>query len=200
MTAFSIDLFSAKLLEEGYVTTLEAKYLGWSKQTLHDYSKLGLLKRVQHGVYTLPYFNINPLLLIQLRSNDIVFSHDTAAFHFKLTETKPKRVFITLPSNKTVPRTIKKQVVCHYVKPELHEIGVTSIRISANRCYINIHNRERTVCDFLRDCPDKKIILSIIKNYGIYMNWKIDRLTDIAKQMRLENKLDEYLDEYKEYF
>ena len=197
MTAYLDDLLHTRLKAEGFITTRNATPLGWSRQTLHYYAQHGLLKRLQHGVYALPNINIDPLLLIQLRSHYIVFSHYTAAFKFNLIKIEPKKIYITLPSNQIIPRTIKGQVICHYVKPELHEIGLTSIKMyNSPTSYINIHSRERIVCDFLHDCPEKKTVLSIIKGYGDYANWEMDGITDMAKQMGIENKLEEY----KEYF
>ena len=71
MTAYLDDLLRKKIVAERFITTQEAKYYGWSKQTLQYYTQHGLLKRLQHGVYSLPNYYINPLLLIQLRSHDI---------------------------------------------------------------------------------------------------------------------------------
>ena len=199
MTAYLDDLLRKKIVAERFITTQEAKHYGWSKQTLQYYTQHGLLKRLQHGVYSLPKYNIDPLLLIQLRSHDIIFSHDAAAYIFKLIKTAPKKIYITLPSNKTVPRTIKEQVICHYVKTELHKIGIDSIKIYGNSpmSYINIYSRERTICDFLRDCPDKKKVLSIIKAYGEYANWEMYGITEIAKEIGIENKLEEYKEHFK---
>ena len=71
------------------ITTSQVLSLGYSKQLLTNYVKEGLLERCRHGVYTLPNAVHDDMYTLMLRSEKIVFSHDTALFLNGLSERTP---------------------------------------------------------------------------------------------------------------
>ena len=177
------------------ITTSQVLSLGYSKQLLTNYVKEGLLERCRHGVYTLPNAVHDDMYTMMLRSDRIVFSHDTALFLNGLSERTPFTHMVTIPSNTALPNSLKGECICFYVKPELHDIGITHKATTFGnivRCY----NVERTICDFLR-CRkrcDEETVISAIKHYAIYDKKDLNLLSVYAKQFKVAKELKKYLE------
>ena len=62
------------------ITTEQVVKLGFSRYLLSKYEKEGLLDRERQGVYILPDAVHDDMYTLMLRSNKIVFSHDSALF------------------------------------------------------------------------------------------------------------------------
>ena len=177
------------------ITTSQVLTLGYSKQLLTNYVKEGLLERCRHGVYVLPNAVHDDMYTLMLRSEKIVFSHDTALFLNELSERTPFMHTVTIPSNTTLPNSLKGECLCFYVKPEQHGIGViekTTTFGNIVRCY----NAERTICDFLR-CRrrcDEETVISAIKNYARCEKKDLNLLAVYAKQFKVAKELKKYLE------
>lgn len=177
------------------ITTSQVLSLGYSKQLLTNYVKEGLLERCRHGVYTLPNVVHDDMYTLMLRSDKIIFSHDTALFLNGLSERTPFKHSVTIPSNTTLPNSIKDECTCFYVKQELHDIGIIEKSTTFGntvRCY----NIERTICDFLRcrNRCDEETVISAVKNYAIYDKKDLNLLSVYAKQFRVAKELKKYLE------
>jgi len=177
------------------ITTSQVLSLGYSKQLLTNYVKEGLLERCRHGVYTLPNAVHDDMYTLMLRSEKIVFSHDTALFLNGLSERTPFVHTVTIPSNAALPNSLKGECACFYVKPELHDIGI----IEKNTTFGNIvrcYNVERTICDFIRcrNRCDEETVISAIKNYALYEKKDLNLLSVYAKQFKVAKELKKYLE------
>lgn len=177
------------------ITTSQVLSLGYSKQLLTNYVKEGLLERCRHGVYILPNAVHDDMYTLMLRSDKIVFSHDTALFLNGLSERTPFMHTVTIPSNAALPNSLKGECTCFYVKPELHDIGIIERRTTFGntvRCY----NIERTICDFLRcrNRCDEETVISAVKNYAIYDKKDLNFLSVYAKQFKVARELKKYLE------
>lgn len=177
------------------ITTSQVLSLGYSKQLLTNYVKEGLLERCRHGVYILPDAVHDDMYTLMLRSERIVFSHDTALFLNGLSERTPFTHTITIPSNAALPNSLRGECVCFYVKPELYDIGIIEKSTTFGntvRCY----NVERTVCDFLRSRSrlDEEAVVSAIKNYALYDEKNLNLLYAYAKSFKVAKELKKYLE------
>ena len=177
------------------ITTSQVRSLGYSKQLLTNYVKEGLLERCRQGIYTLPNAVHDDMYTLMLRSDKIVFSHDTALFLNGLSERTPFIHTVTIPSNAALPNSLKGECICFYVKPELHNIGIIEKSTTFGntvRCY----NIERTICDFLRcrNRCDEETVISAIKNYVIYDKKDLNLLSVYAKQFKVIKELKKYLE------
>lgn len=177
------------------ITTSQVLSLGYSKQLLTNYVKGGLLERCRHGVYTFPNEVHDDMYTLMLRSNRIVFSHESALFLNGLSERTPFIHTVTIPSNTALPNSLKGECICFYKKPELHDIGIIEKKTTFGntvRCY----NVERTICDFLR-CRsrcDEETVISAIKNYALYEKKDLNLLSVYAKQFKVAKELKKYLE------
>ena len=177
------------------ITTSQVLSLGYSKQLLTNYVKEGLLERCRHGIYVLPDAVHDDMYTLMLRSERIVFSHDTALFLNGLSERTPFLHTVTIPSNTVLPNSLKGECVCFYVKPELHDVGIIEKCTTFGntvRCY----NIERTICDFLR-CRrrcDEETVIGAIKNYARYEKKDLNLLSAYAMQFKVAKGLKKYLE------
>lgn len=110
------DLYEAIKKNNNMITTAQVLALGYSKQLLTNYVKAGLLERSRHGVYTLPDAVHDDMYTMMLRSDNIVFSHDTALFLNGLSERTPFTHTVTIRSNTSLPNSLKDECKCFYGK------------------------------------------------------------------------------------
>ena len=179
----------------GIITTQQVTDLGFTRQLLMKYIQAGLLERVRQGVYTLPDHIHDDMFTMCMRSDHIVFSHESALYLNGLSDRTPFIHTITMPSNKSVPGSIKNECTCFYVRPDLHSIGVIDKRtVFGNpvRCY----DAERTVCDFLRSRErcDEETFVSSIKNYAAFKNKNLNRLATYASAFKVEEDVRRYME------
>ncbi len=177
------------------ITTSDILSLGFSKQLLVKYVKEGLLERVRQGIYILSNNIHDDMYTLMLRSPYIIFSHSTALFLNGLSDRTPFFHTITLPSNKSIPTSIKDECVHFYIKPELHSLGVIERHNTFGnrlRCY----DPERTICDFLRtrNRCDEETVISALKNYANSNNKNLKTLNEYSKLLNVNSELKKYME------
>lgn len=177
------------------ITTARALEIGVSKSLLSKYAKLGLIERVRQGVYIIPDSIHDDMYTLMLRSEYIIFSHESALFLLGLSDRTPFEHSVTIPSNKSLPRTLKYECKCYYISPELHQIGLIEMKTTFGnivRCY----NAERCICDLLRSRNrlDEESFLSSVKNYIVFKDKDLNRLSQYARLFHVEKKIKTYLE------
>ena len=177
------------------ITTAQVVELGFSRALLSKYVKVGLLERGRHGVYILPESVHDDMYTLRLRSDKIVFSHDTALFLNGLSERTPFEHSVTIPSNSVLSDTLMEECSCYYIKPELFELGMVERKTTFGnvvRCY----DVERTICDLLRsrNRMDDETVISAIKNYASYKDKDLNRLAVYSEKLRVSKIIKQYLE------
>lgn len=177
------------------ITTSQVLQLGFSKTLLTNYVHAGLLERRGPGIYTLPGKLHDDMHALMLRSSKIIFSHDTALFLNGLAERTPFRHTVTIPSDSSLPASIKNTCTCFYIKPELHTLGMIVRKTTFGnpvRCY----NMERTICDLLRSRSrcDEETVIGAIKNYAATKDKNLNLLADYARSLKVEKSLRRYME------
>jgi len=177
------------------ITTSQVLKLGFSKTLLLKYVKAGLLEKSGHGIYTLPDSVVDDMYLLMLHSSKIIFSHDSALFLNGLSERTPFKHTVTIPSDSALPKSIKDECICFYIKPELHSLGMIEKKTTFGnvvRCY----NKERTVCDLLRNRnrSDEETVIAAIKNYAASVDRDLNVLSSYAERLRVSKELKKYME------
>ena len=162
---------------------------------INNYVKSGLLERSRQGVYILSDSVHDDMYTLMLRSERIIFSHDTALFLNGLSERTPFTHSVTIPSNSSLPNSLIDECQCYYIKPELHQVGAVNKKNTLGnevRCY----NAERTICDLLRSRSriDEEIVISAIKNYAISPDKDLNLLSLYASQFCVGKVLKRYME------
>jgi len=195
-----VNNINPKILEaleknNNVITTSKIESLGFSKQLLSKYVKSGLLLRMNQGVYTLPNVVQDDMYSLMLRSSYIVFSHESSLFLNQLSNRTPFIHSITLPSDKSISRSIKSDCICFYVKPELYQIGITMKKNTFGntiRCY----DSERTICDLLRTRKrcDEEVVVYALKNYACSEQKDLNKLASYAKLFKVDTDIKRYME------
>lgn len=189
-----------KILEElnnnnNLVTSKKVQELGFSRALLTEYVKAGLLDRVRQGVYILSGSVHDDMFTLSLSSKKIVFSHESALFLNGLSERTPFIHSVTIPTGSFLPKSIKDETVCFYIKPELYEVGLSERKTTFGnsvRCY----NAERTICDILRSKSriDEETFTSAIKNYAVSSEKDLNLLASYAQKFKVFDEAKKYLE------
>lgn len=177
------------------ITTAQAVELGFTRALLSWYVKEGVLERGRRGVYILSDSIHDDMYTLMLRSDKIIFSHDTALFLNGLSERTPFLHSVTIPSNTKLSNLLRAECVCYYIKPELHQVGVIKKKNTLGnevRCY----NAERTICDLIRSRNrlDQETVISAIKNYAVSSDKDLNLLAAYASQFGVDKILKKYME------
>ena len=133
----------------GIIETKTAIAHGISKAVLYKLCREDKIHRVVQGQYILPDDMQDELLSISKRSNQIIFSHETALFLHGISDRTPFEHTITVPSDYTVSAAIKNECKIYYIKPELFDLGRTTLNTPAGN-EVPVYDLERTICDMIR--------------------------------------------------
>ena len=133
----------------GIIETKIAAEHGISKAMLYKLCKEEKLHRIVKGQYILPDDMQDELLSISLRSENIIFSHETALFLHGISDRIPFEHTVTAPSGCIPSASIKSECKVYYIKPELFDLGKTSLRTPSGN-FVPVYDLERTICDCIR--------------------------------------------------
>ena len=175
------------------ITTAQVVELGFSRYL--QYEKEGILERERQGVYVLPDSVHDDMYTLMLRSGKIIFSHDTSLYLNGLSDRTPFVHSVTIPNNTRVSKVIQEECVCYYIKPELHQIGMT-IRKTTLGNEVRCYNAERTICDLLRSRNrlDEETVIGAIKNYAASSDKDLNLLAVYACKFRVDKELKRYME------
>ena len=179
----------------GIIDTKTAAEHGISKAMLYKLCKNDKIHRIVKGQYILPDEMQDELLSISKRSDQIIFSHETALFLHGISDRTPFEHTITAPSDCTPSAAIKSECKVYYIKPELFEMGKSSLPTPAGNM-VPVYDLERTICDVIRSRNKlgTETFLSALKMYAASPKRNLNKLNTYATQLRIANVLRQYLE------
>ena len=179
----------------GIIETKIAAQRGISKAMLYKLCKEDKIHRIVKGQYILPDDMQDELLAISNRSERIIFSHETALYLHGISDRTPFEHTVTAPSGCIPSAAIKSECKVYYIKPELFELGKTTLRTPAGND-VPAYDLERTICDVIRSRNKlgTETFLAALKLYAANSKKNLNQLNTYAKQMRVEKVLRQYLE------
>ena len=179
----------------GIIETKIAAQHGISKAMLYKLCKDQKLHRIVKGQYILPDDLHDELLSISKRSENIIFSHETALYLHGISDRTPFEHTITAPSGCIPSAAIKTECKVYYIKPELFELGKTTLRTPAGND-VPVYDLERTICDVIRSRNKlgTETFLAALKLYAANPKKDLNNLNDYAKELRVSNILRPYIE------
>ena len=179
----------------GIIETKIAAQRGISKAMLYKLCKEDKIHRIVKGQYILPDDMQDELLAISNRSERIIFSHETALYLHGISDRTPFEHTVTAPSGCIPSAAIKSECKVYYIKPELFELGKTTLRTPAGND-VPAYDLERTICDVIRSRNKlgTETFLAALKMYVASPKKNLNQLNTYAKQMRVEKVLRQYLE------
>jgi predicted transcriptional regulator of viral defense system len=186
-----------KLIVEknGILTTKELEEAGISRQTLPELIKKGKLEKIQRGTYISPEVQADEMYGIQLRSDKIVFSNETALYVHDLTDRDPLVYTVTVPRGYGTGRLRDSGISVVTVMPDKFDIGVTKAKTIHGR-EISVYDLERTICDIIkaRGKMDKDTYYNALRRYAASNRKDINKLMDYAKKLNLYKQVREEME------
>ena len=179
----------------GIIETKIAAERGVSKNMLYKLCKENKIHRVARGQYILPEELQDELLSISKRSDQIIFSHETALFLHGISDRTPFEHTVTAPTGCTPSLSIKAECKVYHIKPELFDLGRTTLTTPAGN-EVPVYDLERTICDMIRsrNKVGTETFLAALKNYASSPKKDLNILHSYAKKMRVANVLRQYLE------
>lgn len=177
------------------ITTKAAEAAGISRAMLSKLCKAGRIQRIARGQYMLVDDMPDELLSISLRTEQLVFSHETALFLHGISDRTPFEHSITTPANRVPSPTLREECKVYYIKPELFELGRTKMTTTFGN-QVPCYDLERTVCDIIRsrNKMGTETFLAALKQYAASPKKDLNRLNSYAKKMSLTNVVRQYLE------
>ena len=179
----------------GIIETKIAAERGVSKNMLYKLCKEKKIHRVARGQYILPEELQDELLSISKRSDQIIFSHETALFLHGISDRTPFEHTVTAPTGCTPSLSIKAECKVYHIKQELFNLGRTTLTTPAGN-EVPVYDLERTICDMIRsrNKVGTETFLAALKNYASSPKKDLSILHSYAKKMRVANVLRQYLE------
>ena len=174
-----------------YSTRLQgrSKYYAMLKK-----SRQGELVQVRRGVYA----TANQLADVMIDINAIapggVICRWTAWSIYSLTTTVPQAFHIAVKRGRKIVAPLFPSVEFHSVSDHIFDLGITTMKVSGYT--IRIYDMERCVCDAIkyRHKIGTDICAEVLSNYLSLPTRNIDKLMTYARQLRVANLLQNYLD------
>ncbi len=179
----------------GIIETKIAAQHGISKAMLYKLCREEKIHRIVKGQYILPDDMQDELLSISMRSENIIFSHETALYLHGISDRTPFEHTVTAPSGCIPSTAIKSECKVYYIKPELFDLGKTELKTPSGNL-VPCYDLERTVCDVIRSRNKlgTETFLAALKLYAANPKKDLNKLNSYAKKMRVSNTLRQYLE------
>ena len=169
---------------------------GIRKEKIREMLESGLVEKLGHGLYSLSREDVDEYYEFQQRCPKGIFSYGTSAYFWNLSDRVPNVLSCTVPRGYNTSRLkIDTKVKYHYLPKELYDIGIVEI-ISPQGAQIRVYDRERTICDLIRD--RKKVDMQLYSNaLNVYFKSReknIRKLMKYGKAFRITEELEKYME------
>lgn len=177
------------------ITTAAAEAVGISRAMLSKLCKEGKIQRIAKGQYMLVDEIPDELFSISLRTEHLIFSHETALFLHGISDRTPFVHSITAPANRVPSPSLREECKVYYIKPELFELGRTKLNTPFGN-QVSCYDLERTICDIIRSRNKigTETFLAALKQYAASPKKDLNRLNFYAKKMSLTSVVRQYLE------
>lgn len=179
----------------GIIDNKTALSKGVSRAMLSKLCKESKIQRISRGQYIFIDDMQDELLSISMRSKSLIFSHETALFLHGISDRTPFEHTLTAPSDKMPSKSILDECKIYYIKPELFELGKTTLITPAGN-HVSAYDLERTICDIVRSRNKigTETFLAALKMYTASPKKDLNKLNEYAKRMRVAGVVRKYME------
>lgn len=181
--------------KKGLIITKEVEEQGIPRYYLTKFTRENKLERMGQGVYLTPDAFDDEMYRLQVKSQRIIFSHETSLHLHELTDRDPLEWSVTIPRGYNGSNLKETGIKVYTIKKELHLIGVTQLKTLYGRP-IKVYDKERTICDIVRNRNnmDVAILNEAIKRYLDNKDKNIPLLLRYAKELGVQNTIRSYME------
>jgi predicted transcriptional regulator of viral defense system len=180
---------------KGIITAKFATAHGVHREYLSEFVRLGKLERISHGIYITPNVWEDKMLILQLRKEKMIYSHETALFLHGLADRNPTVYCVTVPAGYHTSKLYQEGLIVHTVKKDFLELGIC-VKQTVFGNDVKTYSMERSICDILRDRHNRNtaVMSEALKRYIKNKDKNLDELMRFAIFLRVEKILRSYLD------
>lgn len=180
----------------GIITTKQVEEVGLYRGILKKYVDEGLLIRESKGIYSLASEFPDEYVILQKRSEKMIFSYGTALFLWGMSDRVPHIINVSVPQgfNSTRIKKDNPKVKFHYVQKKVWDIGITKTETSLGNQVI-LYDKERCICDLVmqKNDVDKQLYIQALKEYfGGECN--VRKILKYAKCFGIDETIREYME------
>ncbi len=180
--------------DNGVITSAMITKMGLHRSVLTGLVDSGELVRCSRGIYMLSDAWQDDYKLLQERYSQGIISHQTALYLHGYSEQVPLSFHMTFPTNYNSPSLNSENVTVTRVIPKNYSLGITEVETPYGN-KVRAYDLERTLCDIVRGSGENiQIIQFAMKKYASDRNHDINRLMAYAKQLRVEPKIQRYME------
>ncbi len=123
------------------------------------------------------------LLSIEMRSKQLIFSHEKALFLHVISDRMPYEYSVTAPSDKVPSKAIRQDCKVYYIRPELFELGKMRLTTQFGN-EVTGYDLERTICDVIRsrNKVGSETFPAALKMYAADSGKDLNKLNSYAKK------------------
>lgn len=191
-----IDMLDTLLKSsKGVITAKTAEAHGVHREYLSEFTRQGKLERISHGIYITPEVWEDKMLILQLRKDKMIYSHETALFLNDLSDRDPVAYSVTVPAGYHTSKLKQEGLIVHTVKKELLDLGLCTKQSTFGN-NIRTYDMERSICDIIRDRSnqDAAVVSDALKRYVRKQDKNLSQLMKYAGLLRVEKILRGYLE------
>ena len=181
--------------DDGLVLTKELKEEKIPREYLSIFLEEDKLERVKRGVYTTPETFNDEMYVIQQKNSKLIYSHETALYLHDLSDRDPLEYIATAPHGYNASHLKDENIKVHTIKKDLHLLGVMEKETIYGR-KIKVYNKERTICDILKDRNnmDISMVNEGIRKYLMGKDKDIHLLLNYGDKLKISSILRKYLE------
>lgn len=162
---------------------------------LYDSLAKGLLTKESHGNYRWTGQDIDPFLILQRRSEKLVFSHLSSLYLQNICAEKPETLDITVAQGTNISR-VKRDFTdtrIHYCKKDIWDMGKISITTPAGHP-VTAYDIERSICDMIYDKKrmDEQLFIQTIRTF-FKSDINTEKLMKYADLLRVRKDIELYM-------
>lgn len=181
--------------QNGLLLTRDVEAAGIPRHYLTVLAREGLIERVSHGIYASPEAFEDELYMLQARSPQLIYSHETALYLHDLTDRDPIAYSVTVPVGYHNQLLTDSGLHVYTVKKDWHLLGVIETTTAYGRP-IRLYNAERTLCDLFRkrNKVDADLLNDGMKRYLARKDKNVPQLLRYAEQFRVSSPIRTYVE------
>lgn len=194
------DLFFDSLIDQhnGYLYISLLASHGVDRSYAYPYIRKRKMKKVARGIYCKCGLSPDMMHIVCSRNSMAIISHLSAAFVHGLISKEPDFVSITVPQGYNAMHLTDDWVRVYQLKKDLTRIGRISV-IDPYGNHIRVYDKERTVCDLIREREYRKHrgedqIGTAIRNYFLSDTGRdMNRLLEYSNLLNIHEKVSSYV-------
>lgn len=178
----------------GILTTKQAVSKGISRVHLKKMTDMGLIRRLERGIYITDIFLYDEYYIFQLKHPNSIFSYNTALYLQNMSERVPNKMDVTTKRSTNL-FTYKDKINLHRVNENIFELGKIEVKtIYGNTVYA--YNLERTVCDIIikRSAIDFEVASKAIKKCVRSEHFQVNKMFEYAYKLNAYDKVKNYME------